>query len=49
MAEAVNHPLSLTRACYGVGFVSLRKGDLHPAIARLERGLALCQTWSIRD
>jgi class 3 adenylate cyclase/tetratricopeptide (TPR) repeat protein len=49
MAEAINHPISLARACYGVGFVSLRKGDLHQAIARLERGLALCQTWSIRD
>jgi tetratricopeptide (TPR) repeat protein len=49
MAEAINHPVSLARACYGVGFVSLRKGDLHQAIAMLERGLALCQTWSIRD
>src|SRR5882724_4110041 len=49
LAEAINHPISLARACYGVGFVSLCKGDLHQAIARLERGLALCQTWSIRD
>jgi tetratricopeptide (TPR) repeat protein len=49
MAEAINHPISLARACYGVGFVSLRKGDLHQAIVRLERGLALCHTWSIRD
>src|SRR5262249_18672249 len=49
MAEALNHPISLVRAWYGSGFVSLRKGDLHQAIARLERGLALCHTWHIRD
>jgi tetratricopeptide (TPR) repeat protein len=45
----LGHDPSLARACYGGGFVSLCKGDLHQAIARLERGLALCQTWSIRD
>jgi tetratricopeptide (TPR) repeat protein len=49
MAEAVNHPLSLARACYGVGFVALNKGDLHQAIPILERGLVLCQAWDIRD
>src|SRR5262249_32580868 len=49
LAEALNHPVSLVRAYYGVGFVSLRQGDLPQAIAVLEHGLTLCQTWEIRD
>jgi len=49
MAEALNHPVSLVRAYYSVGFVPLYKGNLRQAIAMFERGLALCQTWDIRD
>jgi tetratricopeptide (TPR) repeat protein len=47
IAEAVTHPNSLIGACYGIGHVSLRKGDLHRAIAWLERGLEVCQAWDI--
>jgi tetratricopeptide (TPR) repeat protein len=49
MAEALNHPVSLVRAYYSVGFVPLYQGNLPQAIAMCERGLALCQTWDIKD
>jgi predicted ATPase len=47
IAEAANHPYSLTFAYFGVGLLSLRKGELHTAISVLERGLQLCQTWHL--
>jgi len=43
IAEAVDHPFSMIVAYCGVGVLSLRKGDLHQAIAVLERGLGVCQ------
>jgi tetratricopeptide (TPR) repeat protein len=47
IAEAVNHPNSLINACYGIGHVYLRKGDLHQAILWLERGLEVCRVWDV--
>jgi class 3 adenylate cyclase/tetratricopeptide (TPR) repeat protein len=47
IAEAVNHPYSLTFAYFGVGLLYLRKGELSTAIPILERGLQLCQTWNL--
>jgi len=47
IAEAVNHPNSLIGACYGIGHVYLRKGELHQAIPWLERGLEVCRVWDI--
>jgi predicted ATPase len=44
IAEAVNHPDSLSEACHGIGYVYLRKGAFHQAIAWLERGLEICRT-----
>ncbi len=44
MAEAVDHPLSLTQAYAAAGLVSLRQGDLPKAIPILERGLHPCQS-----
>jgi tetratricopeptide (TPR) repeat protein len=43
MAEAVAHPRSLMFASWGVGLLSLRQGDLHRALPRLERAVAICQ------
>jgi tetratricopeptide (TPR) repeat protein len=43
IAEAVNHPFSRIGAYWGVGSVSLRKGDLLQAISLLEHGLGLSQ------
>jgi tetratricopeptide (TPR) repeat protein len=43
IAEAVHHPGSLMLAYRGIGILSLRQGDLHRAIPRLERALSICQ------
>jgi tetratricopeptide (TPR) repeat protein len=43
IAEAVDHPASLTIANYGLGFLFLRRGDLPRALPLLERAMALCQ------
>ena len=47
LAEAVDHPFSLTQAYFALGSLYLRKGDLHQAIPVLERGLELCQVANI--
>ncbi len=47
LAEAVDHPFSLTQAYFGLGYLYLRKGDLHEGIPLLERGLGLCQIANI--
>jgi tetratricopeptide (TPR) repeat protein len=47
IAESVNQPHSVVQASFAVGFLSLRKGDLHQAIAALESGLEFCQAWNI--
>jgi class 3 adenylate cyclase/tetratricopeptide (TPR) repeat protein len=47
LAEAVEHPFSLTQAYFALGSLYLRKGDLPQAIPVLERGLELCQVANI--
>jgi tetratricopeptide (TPR) repeat protein len=47
IAEAADHPFSLSNALFGVGFLHLRKGDLRNAVPTLERCLALCRHWNI--
>jgi tetratricopeptide (TPR) repeat protein len=47
IAEAVDHPQSLILAYLGVGFLSLRQGDLSMAIPVLERGLDLCRVFNV--
>jgi class 3 adenylate cyclase/tetratricopeptide (TPR) repeat protein len=47
IAEAAGHTFSLIGACFGVGLVSLRNGDLGRAVVVLERGLGLCRDWNI--
>jgi DNA-binding NtrC family response regulator/tetratricopeptide (TPR) repeat protein len=47
IAEAADHPFSLSNALFGVGFLYLRKGDLRNAVPTLERCLALCRLWNI--
>jgi tetratricopeptide (TPR) repeat protein len=47
IAEAVNLPHSLNAACYGIGCVYLRKGDVHQALQWLERGLEVSRVWDI--
>jgi class 3 adenylate cyclase/tetratricopeptide (TPR) repeat protein len=48
LAEAGNHPFSLTQAYFALGNLYLRKGDLSKAIPVLERGLGVCQIANIR-
>ena len=47
IAEAVDQPYSLSVAYQGMGFLYLRKGDLHKAIPLLERGLEISREASI--
>jgi tetratricopeptide (TPR) repeat protein len=39
LAQSLEHPLSLTTACAGLGYLYLRQGELTKAIPLLERGL----------
>jgi tetratricopeptide (TPR) repeat protein len=43
IAEAAAHPGSLMFAYWGVGMLSLRKGDLRRALSLLERAVGICQ------
>ena len=43
IAEAVNHPGSLTLASWGIGLLALRQGDLSRALPLLERAMGICQ------
>jgi tetratricopeptide (TPR) repeat protein len=47
MAEAAGHPMSCISACYGLGLLHLRRGDLAQAIPVLEQGLGVCQAWGL--
>jgi tetratricopeptide (TPR) repeat protein len=49
IAAAVDHPFSRIDACYNVGYLSFRKGDLHNAILRLEQGLQVGRAAAIRS
>jgi class 3 adenylate cyclase/tetratricopeptide (TPR) repeat protein len=43
-----DQPVSLVNPHFNLGRLALRQGDLPQAIAVLERGVGLCQTWDIR-
>src|SRR5262249_10640609 len=43
IARAVDHPASLMFACWGIGMLALRQGDLPKALPLLERAVGLCQ------
>jgi class 3 adenylate cyclase/tetratricopeptide (TPR) repeat protein len=49
IAEAIQHPYSMSLAYYGVGFLALRKGEFDKAIPVLDHSLALCQATPIPD
>ena len=48
MAEAADHPLSLTSEYAALGRLYLGRGDLARAVPALEHGLELSETWHIR-
>jgi class 3 adenylate cyclase/tetratricopeptide (TPR) repeat protein len=47
IAEAADHPYTLSFGLFGLGLAHLRRGDLTRATRVLERGLDLCRTWQI--
>jgi predicted ATPase len=49
IAEAADHPHSCFLAYLRIGELYLRKGDLHRAIAALERGLGRWQTYNLQS
>ncbi len=42
IAETAGRTYGLSHACFGLGFLHLRQGELSSALAVLERGLSLC-------
>jgi class 3 adenylate cyclase/tetratricopeptide (TPR) repeat protein len=49
LAEAGNRPGNLLAALGTLGLTFVEQGDFSAAIQVLERGLALCETWTILD
>ena len=47
IAEAADHPFTLSRGLFDLGRAHLRRGDLPRATRVLERALDLCRTWQI--
>jgi tetratricopeptide (TPR) repeat protein len=47
IAEAADHPYTLSFGLFALGLAHLRRGDLPRATRVLERGLDLCRTWQI--
>lgn len=47
IAEELSQPYPLVAACFGLGLVEVRQGNLEGAIGILERGIALCQSRQI--
>ncbi len=43
ITEAVDHPVSLMFASWGIGLLALRQGDLSRALPLLERAMGICQ------
>jgi class 3 adenylate cyclase/tetratricopeptide (TPR) repeat protein len=47
-AEGAEHPLSEVLGWLSIGHVRLRKGEIEEAVSALERGLDLCDRWSLQ-
>jgi class 3 adenylate cyclase/tetratricopeptide (TPR) repeat protein len=47
MAEALDHPFSITWACLWLAYLSIIRGELSQATHLLERAVALCRDWNI--
>jgi tetratricopeptide (TPR) repeat protein len=48
IAEGAEHPLSEVLGWLSIGHVLLRKGEIEGAVSAMERGLDLCDRWSLR-
>jgi class 3 adenylate cyclase/tetratricopeptide (TPR) repeat protein len=47
LAEALDHPYSLTVMCSARGYLHVAKGELSYAVCMLERGVALGREWNL--
>ena len=47
LAEALDHPYSLTFACWVLAYLHIIRGDLSYAVGMLERGLAVSREWNL--
>ena len=47
VAEAADHPFTLSIGLFDLGLALLRRGDLSRSTRVLERGLDLCRTWQM--
>jgi tetratricopeptide (TPR) repeat protein len=47
LAEALDHPYSLTFASWALGYLYIIRGELSHAVALLERGVAVSREWNL--
>jgi hypothetical protein len=47
LAEALDHPYSLTFASWALGYFHIIRGELGHAVALLERGVAVSREWNL--
>jgi tetratricopeptide (TPR) repeat protein len=47
LAEALDHPQSLTNVCWGLAYLQIIRGEFSHAVDLLERGLALSREWNL--
>jgi len=47
LAEALNHPYSLTFACWVLAHLHITRGELNHAVLLLERGMAVSREWNL--
>ena len=47
IAEALDHPFSLSLGCFNLAYLRRVRGELTEAVRLLERAVALCREWSI--
>src|SRR5262249_17750874 len=47
LAEALNHPYSLSFACWVLGHLQIYRGEHGQAVPMLERGIAVSREWNL--
>ncbi|HUP23111.1 MAG TPA: adenylate/guanylate cyclase domain-containing protein, partial [Thermoanaerobaculia bacterium] len=47
LAEALDHPYSLSNVCSNLAYLQITRGELSHAVRLLERGLALSREWNL--
>src|SRR4029077_13487924 len=47
LADALDHPYSLTVACWYLAHLQITRGELSDAVRLLERGLAVAREWNL--